>query len=522
MNIKRIKHTALILGVLILGSLFLFSCMGEPGEPRSIKWLLKAGKVKLEEGEGSIAYNYFAEALEREPNNREALYGVLLALDLRVFANIDGIIDLISGATLYEPNYEECIIACESIDECNLYEEAWTTKETCLNDCPFGLQEEMFETMIDGSSCAKILKDGLEWVNSPDHDQCVQICEDLDLCGLINPPVTFSLQECIDHCPGSYVMRHSSCYLAHLGECNGNDRTCYEHITVGLQILFREIGAKYVPLTSHFGDIILSYPDDYDYRLENYIWELVDPPTEIDWTGRYDHGYVYLSKALAHVFQFVLLAATSVNLEMNFPALDIQFNYGNPQTAEEWLKAIIHYLEVLLYDPIFPLGFQIYDEPWAYEQILDSGKEIGHAFENLALMFNYMFNDTDKQVGKALAYDDVNYNFHWDADETWTVRGLGITINREQAEAVKFLSEAIAEDFLNHEPVQIEAIERIFRAFDLDEEVWVTDLIEAWYPDGIDLAQPFYDPQQNGFRDLLEVIVDKLYTVLPLVAEGEE
>ncbi len=522
MNRKKMIAIFLLSIFLLSMAALLGSCMGEPPEEKDLEYYLRQGRKSLRIGKGSMAYNYYRKALQIAPNNMEAQYGFVLALDLRVFSFIDGIIDILAGVFIFEPSLAECQDACARLEECDLLDEAWTTKEECAFDCPFGLQPFMFETMTDGSSCFDIRDVGLEWIIPTSAQDCVLLCEDLELCDLIRPPVTFSVEECIAHCPYSYVERHSKNYLDNLGRCNGNDRTSFEHITVGLQLLFREIGVDIPPKTIFFADKLLALPNDYQFYLETYNWTLVEPPVVIELEGRYDHGFLQWSKALSHGFQSFLLLATAVNLEMNFPAFDINFNYGAPENTEEIFAALIRTIEILLYDPIFPLGFQAVDEPWAYEQIEDGGRELGWAFGSLAEAFNFALNDKDRQAGKVFGYNDANINFAWDEGEYLEIKGVGIKITKRQAIELVKLCKAVEANLIDRVPFDIAILSGLFEAMDLEDFDFLVDLLVAWFPEGkADFSHLFYEPKINGFRDFLEMLLEKIKIIEKYVSGGK-
>ena len=513
--IRRKVIAVVMLALLVLSlSLVLFACMGETPEEASLDYLLRQGRKSLEIGRGSMAYNYFRRALHIAPNNMEALYGFVLSLDMRVFSFIDGTIDLLAGVFIFEPSLAECQQACARLEECDLLGEAWTDAKNCERDCPFGLQPFMFDTLVDGGSCKRARDEGLEWIIPTTEENCRLLCEDLELCNLVRPPVTFTVDECIAHCPYAYVERHSKCYLGQLGQCNGEDRTCFEHITVGLQLLFREIGVKIPPKLIHFADRLLDESNDYQYYVLPYRWTLKEPPLEINLDGRFDHGFLHFSKALGHGFVSILLMATSVNMEMNFPSFDINFNYGAPNGTKEVFEALIRTVEILLYDPIYPLGFQIVDEPWAYDQLIEGAQELGHAFGSTALGLDFVLNDHDRQAGKAFGYEDLNKNFIWDHNEVLPINGTGIRISRDQAIAWKHLSFAVEANLVDREPFDVDLLRDVMLSLNLGSLEFVVDLLDAWFPNGqIDLSLIFYEPNQNNMRNWLEILLDKLRIV---------
>ena len=501
----------------------LFSCMGEPPPEQSLEWLLRQGRASLENEEGSVAYNFFREAVDRFPESTEAHYGIVLSLNDRVFANIDGIIDLLAGVYIFQPSSDDCAEACARLTECDLLDEAWTDEANCIRDCPWRLWKWMFYYVIEGDhTCHEIRREAMEWLIPPSPKDCRLLCEDLDYCGLIQPPLTFNVEECVAYCPNMWVERHTRCYLGNLGSCNGHDRTCFNHITKGVQILFREIGVHIPPQIIDYSDVLLERGNDFQYFLDHYKWTLVDPPIEIELDGRYDHGFVHLSRVLGYSFHAFLLMTTAVELELNVENLDLLFRYPKPQGALPIVWAIRNSLEIILYDPVYALATRITNEPWAYEQIREGGQALGRAAGSVAEMFGFMLGDRDRQKGKALAYDDANGNFVWDADETMTIRGIDLEFTREQATVLIQVCRALEANLLEREPIDLELLYPLLEAFDADSLTWLADLGIAWSDGGtLDLSEMFYNPQRDSFRDLLAVVVAKLRIIENILRDAD-
>jgi hypothetical protein len=294
-----------------------------------------------------------------------------------------------------------------------------------------------------------------------------------------------------------------------------------------LQILFREIGIFVPEEIIRYSQWVLDNSNDflYQYFLRKYNWTLVDPPVTLDLDGRYDHGFMHFSRMLGFGFHALLLFCTSVQLEMNFQVFDINFNYGAPEGVKEKLEALIRTLEILLYDPIFPNGLVVLPDEFAVDQIQDGGKELGNMFGSLASWIEYMFDDRDKQEGKAISYTDENENYNWDDGETLTVRGLEIAgkhveFTRPQMQAVHDLAIVLRDNFLEREPFPIEAFRPVLDAFGLEALDSIVDLFIAWSEDGTaDWSEPFYNPQRFSFRDLLATLVDKLHIIDEVMGE---
>ncbi len=517
------KKVALLTVSLLAASfamIFLGSCMGHTPAPPTLQDLLYGGRKNLSWGHGSVAYDEYLQALSMAPDNVEGHYGIVLALDKRVFSNIDGIIQILSGVLLENPSQLQCEQACARLEECNLMQDAWTTKETCVKDCPFFLQPYMFETLIDGSTCFRIHDVGLEWIIPTTPANCEKLCNNLKLCGQIQPPVTFDVEDCITHCPYSYVEHHTKCYMQHLGDCNGYDRSCFDHTTIGLQILFRLIDLDIPPQIIENSDWLFAHPSDYVFELLTYDWTLVNPKVDIDLHGRYDGGFMYLSRTLAYGFHALLLMATAVDLEMNFPAFSLNFTYANPQGLQPIMRAVIRTLEILMYDPVFPNGFLILDEPWAIPQIQQGGQEVGLMFASIVEMFDFMFDDHTKKEDLAFSYTDTNGNGDWDPDETLTISGLGLTITLNEAVAIRNLSAALRDNMAERKPFPIIAtFEPVLEAFGLGSFDWVVELISSWYNDTGDWSGPFWEPTRTDFRAFVIVLIEKAKIILSIIEQ---
>ncbi len=515
---KYALAASLLLAVLLAVGLCV-SCTGTTPYPPSINSLLLNGAKNLQDGWGSVAYNAFKEVLERDPGNIVAYYGISLALDLRIFANIAGVVQMLSGAPIANVTVADCEKACYRLGECDLYKDAWTTKESCMKDCPFWLQPSMFETMIDNSTCDRIHEFGLEWIIPTTPANCELVCNNLNYCGLIQPPVTFDVPTCMEYCPYAYVEHHTKCYLQHLDQCNGYDRTCFDHTTVGLQILFELIGIYLPQQLIDDTNWLLAQPTTYEYWLNIYSWSLPKPAFSINWAtlqtngARFDHGFLYVSRVLAFGFHALMLFCTSVDLELNFQTPTINFTYMQPQSFTDYVIAIIRVASVWLFDPVFPNGLIILPESYAFPQLKEGGQELGNMFGAVVDLADYMFNNHDKQTGLAVGYTDTNGNGQWDADETWDISGLGldIKITRDQMSAIRNLSAALRDNLLERTPFPIDqTFLPVLDAFGLGAFDWVIDMFSAWFDGYGDWSGPFYNATRTGFRDLLITLIEKL------------
>lgn len=495
-------------------SLIFVSCMGkEPGE-MSMDKLLRLGKFWLQENHGARAYNYFAEAHQKDPDRREALWGLVLSNDLRIIANLDGVVGILGGVYIYQPSLAECEEACDRLIECGLTDEARSSIETCTQDCPWGLQPMMFEDILDSDTCADVRRDALEWIIGMSDEDCRMICEDLEACGSLESDMVYNLEECIENCPGMYVERHGICYVRHVGVCERFDRTCFEHTIVGLQILFQDFSTKLSPEIMEISDILLQRPED-QYYLRHHAWSFEKPPMTLTLDGRFGVPELYFSRALANLMTAFATLATSVNLDVNTVTFDLHFK--NLRDIDILFNDIVEVIRNVLYDPIFPGVFIVYDEPWAYENIEQGGIALGRMFGNFGAFLYSLMADTDRQQGKALGYSDDNRNGEWDADEMFVFRDLRILnsdlkFNRVQAEALAAWCAGVEANLVYGIPLERELFKNVAGAFDSWYLTLIADLImKRFEQDGmVDLSPLFFDPNPTGFRDLLENLLERL------------
>jgi len=536
---RRYRFVAL-LASLCVGVLLVFtSCFGKDPEDLTYDELMDKGRKLLEENEGAQAYSYFQDAHKLKPDKSDPLWGMVISDGWRIFANLDGIIDILWGVYVYEPALPECVRACERLAECDkeieygVFDRIRSSEATCIVDCPWGLQPYMFEDITECGDCECVRRKALEWIISTSPADCEKLCHDFDLCGNINPPDTFDVPTCIERCPTMYVEHHSLCYLEHLGECSRKDRTCFEHTIVGLQVLIRDFSAVIPREVFELSDILLARSDQF--YLKHHSWTLTEPPVEIVLDGRFAREELHFIRALARFFESFCLLSTAVNLDINTVTFDLHFDIPgehidmlNLDDLMNHIDLIIpdlaHMLENMIYDPIFPGAFIVKDEDWAIPQITQGGIELGLGFAELADMIFYMLEDGDRQQGKAIGYDDKNYNRQWDEDETLTIRGLDVTLTREQAVWFAIMCADLAENLVFRDP------------FDVDYLLYFLDSMDMGFPVGliiefladiylenrlIDISEIFYNPQPEGFRDLLIELIDILNKLAGMFYQNE-
>lgn len=520
--------TIVLLIVLCVGfSVSIVSCFGKPPKEMTYDELIKMGRRKLEENKGAQAYSYFRDAHRLKPDRSDPLWGIVLSDAQRIIANIDGTIDILWGVYVYEPSISECERACERLNECEkvveygVFSRIRSTPETCLKDCPWGLQPYMFEAITECKDCECVRRKALEWIISTSPADCELLCKDLDLCGLINPPLTYDLSSCIEQCPHMYVEHHSLCYLDHLGECSRKDRTCFEHTIVGLQKLFKEFGARLPVEIMKYSDPLLTRYDQF--YLKTHSWKIKEPPMELILDGRFGQEELHFVRMLAHAFSAFILLMTATNLDINTVTFDLHFDIPGEEFDMLNLEDIISHLgfflhelteslENTLYDPIFPGAFIVKEDDWAIPQIQQGGVELGLAFGEFSQFIYTMMTDTDRQKGKALGYDDANENFHWDPDETLTFRGLDITLTYDQALALANMCVGLENNLLNRVPFDINLLFAVLDSFDQKLLKLLLKIVAYLYLDDelIDISELFYNPNPTGFRDLLIELVEIL------------
>jgi hypothetical protein len=494
----------------LIGSLVIVSCMGDrPGRP-GLDELLKEGRRSLMEGDAGEAYNLFREARDIAPEHPQALWGTVLANDLLIWRNLTGIIDLLSGAYVKIPSRDECEQGCARLATCGFFDEFRTTASDCVSNCPWKLQPDMFQSVLSAPTCYDIRYGAAEWIIRTTPANCKILCESLDNCGLIEPPLTYDVQGCIDNCPLMYVEKHSQCYLnAHIDTCNRFDRTCFEHTVNGIQIILQKVGETRVPETMDLSQLLLDRTDDYQYHLRYYKWNLREPAFEINLPGRFSTSELYLSRGLNYFWSWFVRFASAQNLDINTVTFD-QFSFSG-STCKVVLKDFLHSIENTMYDPIFPKAGTLkepYDE--SLELMKGAGESLGHMFDEFTKMFEAMLGSTDKQQGRSLGYNDDNYNFQWDEDETWTVWDTGQEFTKADVIAFKNMCQAMAANFLGDEPVPLDVFRPILKAIGYDIANLAIDLIEATGRTTFNPSYPFDHPSEDGIRPAVLQLVDAL------------
>ena len=523
--------TIVLLIILCVGfSASSLSCFGKPPKEMTYDELIKMGRRKLEDDKGAQAYTYFRDAHKLKPNKSDPMWGIVLSDAQRMIANIDGTIDILWGVYVYQPSISECVRACDRLVGCDkkveygIFDRIRSSAETCLKDCPWGLQPYMFEAITECDDCRCVRRKALEWIISTSPEDCELLCKDLDLCGLIDPPLTYDLPNCTEQCPHMYVEHHSLCYLDHLGECSRKDRTCFEHTIVGLQKLFKEFGARLPVEITEYSDPLLTRYDQF--YLKTHSWKIKEPPMELILDGRFGQEELHFIRMLSHAFSAFVLLMTSTNLDINTVTFDLHFDIPgetfdllNIQDILSHLSFFLHdlteALENTLYDPIFPGAFIIKGDDWAIPQIEEGGIELGLALGEFSQFIYTMMADTDRQDGKALGYTDANKNFHWDPNETLTFRGLNITLTYDQALALANMCAALQDNLLNRVPFDISFLGTVLDSFDQTLLKILLKIIADLYLENgqIDISELFYNPNPTGFRDMLIEIVDILKTL---------
>ncbi|MDP8255320.1 MAG: hypothetical protein P9M14_06190 [Candidatus Alcyoniella australis] len=520
---RRRKLVIVAIVALIATAFIAWSCQGEPPEQWSLQKLLSEGRLALQEGNGSTAYNFYKDALQIDPDNLEAMWGVTVSTMDRIVSNLDGLVDLLAGVYIYEPTSQECVEACERLTECNLLDEIRSSEETCMQDCPWGLQPMMFADITASDDCDAVRHDAIEWILNTQPEDCEAIAGTLEMCGNFNPPITYDKQEFIERCPRMYVEHHSRCFTKHLGECNRKDRTCFEHTIVGFQVLFRELGTKMPPEILKYSDVLLEHPEQQLF-LKNFWLEFHDPAVKWELPGRFGVPELYFSRAMAHFFNWFLFCATSTNLDINTVTFDL--NVREAEGFEEMYWGLTTAVENMLYDPIFPNALIAYDDEKSLELIKASGPELGYAFGDFGRYLDYLMIDPERQTGKAMGYGDTNNNGIWDPEEYVEFKGLGITINRIQAEQIAAMCEGMELNLVygTDYPFDVSLFRNVLDSYNL----WYVDLIcRLIFGDGytnndlVDFSHFFTDPNVYDFRDFALNLVEDLKLIGSMFFGGE-
>jgi hypothetical protein len=520
----KVMKTITIIAVFFGLAIGLNACMGEDPDGLALHDHLREGRRSLQAGDAGHAYNHFYEARKIAPLHPAALWGTVLSNDLLVWRAISGMVDLLGGPYIYSPSREECFDGCLKIDACDLWDEFRTSREQCISDCPWKLQPYMFEELVAAPICDDIRYGAGQWIVRTTPENCQRLCVSLDYNGLINPPETYSVEECIINCPFMYVERHSECYLNNgYMTINRFDRTCFEHSVLGVQILEDAFALKRGPETIEFSQYLLDRPDGYQYYLKYYQWDLKEPPLEWNLNGRFSRSELYLSRALTHTWAAFINLAISQNLDLNTVAFDQYTWQGSTCKIALWdLRRVLRHL---LHDPIFIDAFRLKREKWteaSEEQVQASidkslnhmratGLALGNMFDEFAKMSSAILGSTDRQHGRALGYTDENWNFRWDEDEVLEIPDLELTFTKKQMFAFQEFCEVMAECFLTGTSVDMDDLKLILEALGYGDYAIAVDLLKLITErEDINFSYPFMYPSEEGIRPLVLSIAQML------------
>ncbi len=524
MKIMKTVIIAIVFAALALG---LFACMGEDPEEMALHDHLREGRRSLMYGDAGQAYNHFYEARKIAPLHPQALWGTILSNDLLVWRAISGMVDLLGGPYIYSPSREECFEGCQKLDTCDLWEEFRTSKEHCIADCPWKLQPYMFEELVAAPTCDAIREGAGQWIVRTTPEHCRMLCESLDYNGLIQPPETYSLQECIINCPFMYVEKHSGCYLNRgYMTINRFDRTCFEHSVLGVQILEDNFALRRLPETIDFSRFLLDLEDEYQYYIKYYKWDMKEPAFEWNLDGRFSRPELYLSRALNYAWAVFIHFAVSQNLDLNTVAFD-QYTWQG-STCKIMLWDLRKVLSHLLHDPIFIDAFRLKREKWteatqaqidasverSLNHMRSTGLNMGYMFQEFAMMSKALLGDTDRQHGKALGYSDNNWNYRWDEDEVLEIPDLDLSFTKSQMFAFQEFCEVMADCFINGNEVDMQDLKLILEALGYEEYGIAVDLlIMVTGKDTINFSYPFMHPSDEGIRPLMLEVEELLNTL---------
>ncbi|MBZ0273356.1 hypothetical protein K8I61_15060 [bacterium] len=505
------KRTIILAALLLLASsVLIVACMGDDPEGADLYTLLREGRRSLEAGDAGEAYNLFLRARGIAPDHPAALWGTVLANNQLIWRNLTGIIDLLSGVYVKEPSRSDCERACERIESCDYLDEFRTDRYNCVADCPFKLQPFMFEEVLAAPTCEDMRYGAAEWIVQTTPQDCRRLCESLDRCGNINPPTTYDVDECIEQCPRMYVEKHSKCYLNRAEfECHRFDRTCFEHTVVGLQVIINQVGDKRIPETLSFVDRLIARPDDYQYYLRTYKWELREPVFEINLPGRFSDAELYLSAGLAQFWHAFVRIVAAQNLDINVVTFD-QFTFSG-SICKVLLNDFLKSIRNTMFDPIFPNAGSLL-EPYeeSVKNMSEAGDAIGHMFGEWAKMLSAILASTDNQYGRAVGYRDTNRNFRFDDDEFWPVFDLGIELSKTDTINLMYLFRAFERNFLYEEPIDLDLLKPVLVAFDFAPGALLIELIKATGRESFNPSYPFKHPTPEGWRPAMIQFVELL------------
>ncbi len=252
---------------------------------------------------------------------------------------------------------------------------------------------------------------------------------------------------------------------------------------------------------------------DATFSLDTFPLWVDDGETTLDLPGEWDVADVGMIRAFVGLWQFVVHALLSFDVEFNYSIFALQ----PPPEGGTPTEVVHHYAGVILEildDANYPdfLTFL----PGGEQELETAAVEMGHGLRALAAGFADALDQTGDQSGDVAGYVDENDNGQWDDGEPYRIPVMG-DLTDEQSEdwqGVVDMAEHLGVAFLDGGPDDINAI--------LPDWFWISDANALLEFLGVELALPpiplpigplFYDPPADGLRGTVRTVAEALYAL---------
>lgn len=265
-------------------------------------------------------------------------------------------------------------------------------------------------------------------------------------------------------------------------------------------------------------------------RANGYTFQQDDPIPIIlhfehldDVSGRFEDAALDFSIIISKLLWGLIgqLSAVSLDFDITYalPIMDLDWNDLLPA-----LKTTVDILQALLNDPMYPDFLTLPPENLADFQ--EAGLQLAGGFDAYVSMLADIETDANGRPEDVVGYVDWNGNGQWNSHEPYRIPGFGELDEEEMVlfEALRFAAEKLRNSLWDYteydvDPENLNPFHLAYLNPLLDALGW-PPLIPDWGLFELDLGAVFEDPGEDGFKNLLIIIVNLADIILDMIGEA--
>jgi len=242
-----------------------------------------------------------------------------------------------------------------------------------------------------------------------------------------------------------------------------------------------------------------------------------------DISGRFEDAALDFSLILPKLLWGLVGQLTALSLDFDItyalPIMDLDW--------DDWLPALqttVDILQALLNDPMFPDFLTLPPENLADFQ--EAGLQLAGGFDAYLSMLDNIETDTHGRPEDVVGFVDLNGNGVWNYHEPYRIPGFGELDEEEMVlfEALRFAAEKLRNSLWDYTEYDVdpENLNPFHMAYlnPLLDALGLPPLIPDWGLFELDLGAVFADPGEDGFKDLLIIIVNLADLILDMIGEA--